>query len=85
MSIYHLDFYYPAATEQSPCRQDYARKYLKTHITQDVCLYHADIHMGNMMRFKGQLRLIDFGVSRLFPTAAMEYVKDLKSSQDVNK
>lgn len=48
---------------------NYERFYTTVELTQQLELVHLDIHPGNMMMFKGRLRLIDFGNSFL-------YVKD---------
>ncbi|MFM7200938.1 MAG: hypothetical protein ACKO6N_09130 [Myxococcota bacterium] len=45
---------------------NYEKFYTKTDLTQQVELVHLDIHPGNMMMFKGRLRLIDFGNSFLY-------------------
>ena len=46
--------------------EHYARHFMEVELTQEVSVLHLDIHGGNMMRFDGRLRLIDFGKALLY-------------------
>ncbi|MBK7757938.1 MAG: hypothetical protein IPI35_16375 [Deltaproteobacteria bacterium] len=46
--------------------EHYARHFMEVELTQEVSVLHLDIHGGNMMRFNGRLRLIDFGKALLY-------------------
>jgi serine/threonine protein kinase len=58
--------------------QEFGQRYMKIHLTQDVGLIHLDIHGGNMMRFKGRLRFIDFGLAMLYDPNTVEKYKRVK-------
>ncbi|WP_321929165.1 serine/threonine-protein kinase [Paraburkholderia guartelaensis] len=54
---------------------EFSRHYMTVDVTQDVGVLHLDIHGGNLMRFGGKLRLIDFGIAMIFSPGHEEMVR----------
>ena len=54
---------------------EYDKHHMKTDITQGVSVIHMDIHGENLMRFGGELRLIDFGQALIYCPGQDEKVR----------
>lgn len=58
--------------------QNYAQNHMKVHVTQDVGVLHLDIHGGNLMRFNGKMRFIDFGMAFVYNPNTVEKIGRIK-------
>lgn len=52
--------------------ENYSQNHMQVHLTQDIGLLHLDIHGGNLMRFNGRMRFIDFGMALVYNPKTVE-------------
>jgi serine/threonine protein kinase len=60
--------------------QNYSQNHMKVHITQDVGVLHLDVHGGNLMRFNGKMRFIDFGMALVYNPNTVEKFGRIKQA-----